>query len=176
MRAPSAPAQRPYRLRPAARQPARRPVLDASQAAVAAHRDGPLLVLAGPGTGKTTTLVESVAALVEDRHRPVPAERVLVLTFSRRAALELRERITARVGRATGSPVAWTFHSFCLALLTQYRSAESPSEDATPPRLLSGPEQDAAVFELLEGGRAGEGEVRWPDRLQAALGTRGLAD
>jgi superfamily I DNA/RNA helicase len=71
------------------------PVLDEHQRAVVRHESGPLLVLAGPGTGKTTTIVESVVDRVE--RRGTDPERVLVLTFSRKAAEELRERITARM-------------------------------------------------------------------------------
>ncbi|MCU1688564.1 MAG: putative ATP-dependent helicase, partial [Jatrophihabitantaceae bacterium] len=74
------------------------------------HISGPLVVLAGPGTGKTTTLVEAVVDRVENRG--VPAEHVLVLTFSRRAAGEIRDRIAARLHRTVREPVARTFHSY----------------------------------------------------------------
>ncbi|OEV13620.1 hypothetical protein AN220_29380, partial [Streptomyces nanshensis] len=63
------------------------------------HRGGPLLVLAGPGTGKTTTLVEAVAARVREGVDP---ERVLVLTFSRRAAVDLRDRMADRLAAEAG--------------------------------------------------------------------------
>ena len=69
------------------------PLLDAAQRAVVDHPGGPLLVLAGPGTGKTTTLVEAVAARVAGGTDPA---RILVLTFSRKAAVELRDRMAAR--------------------------------------------------------------------------------
>src|SRR4051812_19253735 len=72
------------------------PVLDQAQQRVVDHRAGPLLVLAGPGTGKTTTIVEAVVARIEGGLDP---EQVLVLTFARKAAAELRERITARLAR-----------------------------------------------------------------------------
>ena len=62
-----------------------------AQQAVVDHSGGPLLVLAGPGTGKTTTLVESVVERIE--RRGVAPDRILVLTFSRRAAADLRARI-----------------------------------------------------------------------------------
>ncbi|WP_228985124.1 UvrD-helicase domain-containing protein, partial [Streptomyces sp. DH12] len=62
------------------------PPLDAAQRPVVEHGSGPLLVLAGPGTGKTTTLVESVAARIARGGDP---ERILVLSFSRKAAVEL---------------------------------------------------------------------------------------
>ena len=155
------------------------PVLDAHQQAVVDHRGGPLLVLAGPGTGKTTTLVEAVTARIAEG---VPAEQILVLTFSRKAAVELRDRMTARIGAAQGAPgpggvpQATTFHSFCYALLRAHQDAELFSD---PLRLLSGPEQDVLVRELLAGGAedAGAGRgIRWPDELRACLTTRGFAD
>ena len=142
---------------------------DPAQQAVLDHTDGPLLVLAGPGTGKTTTLVEVVAQRVEKQG--LTPDQVLVLTFSRKAANELRERITARLGTPTAGPSAWTFHAFCYALVREHQ----PSGLYTDPlRLLSGPEQDVALRDLLRGsidlGRA------WPDELRAALTTRGLAE
>ncbi|MEU0147021.1 ATP-dependent DNA helicase [Streptomyces sp. NPDC006288] len=149
------------------------PLLDAAQRAVVDHRGGPLLVLAGPGTGKTTTLVEAVARRVAGGTDPA---RILVLTFSRKAAVELRDRMTARLGGARG-PQATTFHSYCYALVRAHQDADL---FADPLRLLSGPEQDVTVRELLAGQvgleKAGLGHVRWPDELRACLTTRGFAD
>ncbi|MDX2293287.1 ATP-dependent DNA helicase [Streptomyces roseofulvus] len=149
------------------------PQLDAAQRAVVEHDRGPLLVLAGPGTGKTTTLVEAVAARME---RGADPERILVLTFSRKAAVELRDRMATRLG-GRRPPQATTFHSYCYALIRAHQDAELFAE---PLRLLSGPEQDLAVRELLAGQidleRAGLGGVRWPDELRACLTTRGFAD
>ena len=71
--------------------------LDADQRRVVDHESGPLLVLAGPGTGKTTTLVEAIAHRIE--HRGVHPDSVLGLTFSRKAAEHLHSRVAARVGR-----------------------------------------------------------------------------
>lgn len=137
------------------------------------HGAGPLLVLAGPGTGKTTTLVESVAARVTRGGDP---ERILVLTFSRKAAVELRDRMALRIGAAR-APRATTFHSFCYALVRAHQDSDLFVE---PLRLLSGPEQDVAVRELLAGQpdleRLGLAHVRWPDELRACLTTRGFAD
>src|ERR1700733_6852241 len=93
------------------RRPARSPVapaLDEGQQRVVSHCGGPLLVLAGPGTGKTTTIVEAVAHRVTERGTD-PA-RILVLTFSRKAAGELRQRITARLRGTTSEPLALPFH------------------------------------------------------------------
>ncbi|MEU5255929.1 UvrD-helicase domain-containing protein [Streptomyces longwoodensis] len=149
------------------------PELDAAQRAVVDHRTGPLLVLAGPGTGKTTTLVESVAARVA---RGADPERILVLTFSRKAAVELRDRMALRMG-AAHAPQATTFHSFSYALVRAHQDSDLFVE---PLRLLSGPEQDVTVRELLAGQvdlqRLGLAHVRWPDDLRACLTTRGFAD
>ncbi|WP_190201783.1 ATP-dependent helicase [Streptomyces djakartensis] len=149
------------------------PHLDAAQRSVVDHTAGPLLVLAGPGTGKTTTLVESVAERVARGGDP---ERVLVLTFSRRAAVELRDRMALRTGAAR-APRATTFHSFCYALVRAHQDSDLFVE---PLRLLSGPEQDVSVRELLAGQvdleRLGLAHVRWPDELRACLTTRGFAD
>ncbi|MEU1674519.1 ATP-dependent DNA helicase [Streptomyces roseifaciens] len=150
------------------------PELDARQRAVVEHAGGPLLVLAGPGTGKTTTLVEAVAERVR---RGTPPERILVLTFSRKAAVELRDRMAARLGAGAAAPQATTFHSYCYALVRAHQDADLFID---PLRLLSGPEQDAVVRELLAGQaeleRAGRARVRWPDELRACLTTRGFAD
>ncbi|MGW3110240.1 UvrD-helicase domain-containing protein [Streptomyces sp. NPDC001091] len=162
-----------YRLirTPPAQMPPPRP--DAAQRAVIEHDSGPLLVLAGPGTGKTTTLVESVAARVARGGDP---ERILVLTFSRKAAVELRDRMARRMGAAR-APRATTFHSYCYALVRAHQDSDRFAE---PLRLLSGPEQDVTVRELLAGQpeleRLGLTHVRWPDDLRACLTTRGFAD
>ncbi|HVP59717.1 MAG TPA: ATP-dependent helicase [Myxococcaceae bacterium] len=87
------------------------------------HEAGPLLVVAGAGTGKTTTLAHRVAQLI---HRGVPAERILLLTFARRAAAELLRRVDGLLGRSgadrPASSRVWggTFHSVATRLLRQH--------------------------------------------------------
>lgn len=148
---------------------ARPPALDEQQQRVVRHAHGPLLVLAGPGTGKTTTIVESVVDRIENRG--VDPERVLVLTFSRKAAEELRQRITGRLRRTTRTPLALTFHSYAYALLRR----DAVSNEEPPPRLLSGPEQLLEVRRLLEG-EVADGAPDWPERLRPAVSTRGFAE
>ena len=143
-------------------------MLDEHQRAVVAHRSGPLLVLAGPGTGKTTTIVETVVDRIE--RRGVDPERVLVLTFSRKAAEELRERITGRMRRTTRTPLALTFHSYAYALLRR----EAVLAGGVPPRLLTGPEQLLEIRRLLHG-ELEDGAAHWPDDMHEALKTRGFA-
>ncbi|MFC6081446.1 ATP-dependent helicase [Sphaerisporangium aureirubrum] len=145
------------------------PALDEHQRAVVAHEGGPLLVLAGPGTGKTTTIVESVVDRVE--RRGADPERVLVLTFSRKAAQELRERITGRMRRTTRTPLALTFHAYAYALLRR----EAVLAGEQPPRLLTGPEQLLEIRRLLHG-ELEDGAPHWPSPMREPLKTRAFAE
>ncbi len=157
-----------YRLvRPASSAPVPAPVLDDAQRRVVEHNGGPLLVLAGPGTGKTTTLVETAVARVRSG---VPIEQILMLTFGRRAAGELRDRVTARLGGTVREPIARTFHSYAFGVLRMAAIAAGlPS-----PRLLAGPEQDVMLRELIEGD-LDSGSSRWPAESTPALRTRAFA-
>ncbi|MBA2465662.1 MAG: ATP-dependent helicase, partial [Nocardioidaceae bacterium] len=143
------------------------PELDEQQRSVVQHPGGPLLVLAGPGTGKTTTLVEAIVERIE--HRGASPDSVLALTFSRKAAEQLRDRVTARLGRTMATTLSSTFHSFAYGLVRKWSSAEVYS---APLRLLTAPEQDVILQRLL--GEAAE-PVRWPASLSAAVRTRGFA-
>jgi len=113
--------------------PATRPVdLDESQRAAAEHTPGPLLLGAGPGTGKTKTLVGRCLHLTA--RCGVPAEKILALTFSRKAAGEMRERLVAAgVGTLDAGPWVGTFHGFGLDVLRRF--GERVGLDG-PPRLL----------------------------------------
>ncbi|MBK5217498.1 MAG: UvrD-helicase domain-containing protein, partial [Propionibacteriales bacterium] len=152
-----------------AAEPAEAPRLDPSQQAVVDHAGGPLLVLAGPGTGKTTTLVEAVVDRIDNRG--VRPEEVLVLTFSRKAAEELRTRIGKRLGRTTTAVPAMTFHSFCYGLVREFQDKEAYSSPLT---LLSAGEQDWRIQEVVTN-TLELGSVDWPEALRPALATRGLA-
>lgn len=92
-------------------------LLNPEQYAAATAPDGPLLALAAAGTGKTRTLVHRVAYLIE---RGVPAERIMLLTFTNRAAREMIDRVHAVVGDAVYGMWAGTFHSICARLLRHY--------------------------------------------------------
>src|ERR671915_180791 len=88
--------------------------LNASQRAVVAHSSGSLLVVAGPGTGRTRTLAERFAWLVE---QGTPAECILVLTFSEPAAAAMRARLEDLLDAPYEELNVHTFHSFCVKLL-----------------------------------------------------------
>ncbi len=94
--------------------------LNANQS-LAAHWDGgPFLVLAGPGSGKTATLTARVARLVEGS--PSESFRILCLTFTRKAATEMRGRVQKLVGAARTRVLLTTFHSFSTDILRQHGS------------------------------------------------------
>ena len=97
------------------------PDLDDEQRRVVEHAGGPLLVLAGPGTGKTTTLVEAIVRRIDEGAHP---DSVLALTFSRKAAEQLRDRVAARVGRTMSASIGSTFHSFAYGLIRAHAPAE----------------------------------------------------
>lgn len=102
--------------------------LNPQQAAAATHGDGPLLIIAGAGTGKTRTLVYRVAHLIE---RGVPAERILLLTFTRRAAQEMLSRAERLVGGNSKRVHGGTFHATAHRLLRRYGQAAGLAKDFT---------------------------------------------
>jgi DNA helicase-2/ATP-dependent DNA helicase PcrA len=102
--------------------------LNPQQAAAATHGDGPLLIIAGAGTGKTRTLVYRVAHLIE---RGVAAERILLLTFTRRAAQEMLSRAERLVGSNSKRVHGGTFHATAHRLLRRYGPAAGLPKDFT---------------------------------------------
>ncbi len=107
-----------------------RPPLDDSQRAAAFHEGTPYLLQAGPGTGKTRTLVSRIERLLD---RGAAASEILVLTFSNKAAGELVERLTARLPEAAAAAWIGTFHGFGLDVLRQFHDREALPDD---PRLV----------------------------------------
>jgi DNA helicase-2/ATP-dependent DNA helicase PcrA len=90
--------------------------LNRAQEAAVAHADGPLVVVAGAGTGKTHTVLHRFAWLVD---QGVPAEQILAVTFSAPAAADLRERLEALLDAPYEELNVHTFRSFCLRLLQE---------------------------------------------------------
>ncbi|HRN29648.1 MAG TPA: UvrD-helicase domain-containing protein, partial [Terrimesophilobacter sp.] len=134
--------------------------LDASQRAVLEASAGEsLVVLGAPGSGKTTTLIELVADRVHSGG--VDTSAILALAPSRTAATRLRDEIGARLGVTTAGPLARTANSLAFDVVARVRR----SRGLTPPRLISGGEQDADVAALLAGHAEDGTGPDWPDRL-----------
>ncbi len=136
----------------------------AQRDAVEGHRTSPVLVVGPPGSGKTT--VVAAAAALELGQRGAGEPQPLVLTFGRRAASQLRNRVARAISRTISPPWVTTVHAFCLWLL---RRAAAPGE--AEPRLLTAPEQEFRVRELL----TGRGPGAWPSDVHQAVGTRAFA-
>ncbi|MCP4792067.1 MAG: UvrD-helicase domain-containing protein [Actinomycetia bacterium] len=118
--------------------------LNDDQARAVAHDDGPLLVVAGPGSGKTRVLTHRIARLVDDGVYPW---RILALTFTNKAAAEMRSRVAELVSEDQAREL-WvsTFHSFCLRLLRRH-----PAEAGLPERftVLDASDAQKVVRDIL---------------------------
>ena len=149
----------------------RRPIADKvlnfsqDQTQVIAHRDSPLVVLGGPGTGKTTVLVESALSRIWQGQDP---NSILMLTYGRERASELRDAVALRTSAIMHEPIARTFHSLAFSIL---KMKASPS--SSDPILMSGPEQEFFIRDLLDGD-IDLGKNYWPADLEKALTTHGF--
>ena len=94
--------------------------LNCEQRAGADHLDGPLLVLAGAGTGKTRVITYRIARLIETGVAP---DRILAVTFTNKAAAEMRRRIEELTPGKGALVWACTFHSFCAQFLRRHHEA-----------------------------------------------------
>ncbi|ABM09558.1 ATP-dependent helicase [Paenarthrobacter aurescens] len=149
------------------------PVLSPDQFAVVSlpQGSGPVLVPGGPGTGKSTVLVESAVRRV--REDGLDPEQILVLAPGRHAAAALRDTFTGRLDRSLSTTPARTWASYAFDVIRRAK-AEGILPLTRPPKLLSGPEQDLIIKELLEGHSRPGFQLPWPEDLTAALPTRGF--
>ena len=104
--------------------------LNDKQIEAVTHKDGPLLVIAGPGTGKTKVITHRIEYLIRERN--IRPEQILAITFTNKAAEEMQERINSEIGEPHGSSVkACTFHAFCVKVLRKHALKIGLSENFT---------------------------------------------
>ena len=151
--------------------------LDPEQRAAAAAA-APLMIIAGPGTGKTRTLTHRLAAAVTEQG--VPAGACLALTFTRRAAEEMRERLTGLLGPRAAQLTVTTFHGLGLMILREYHELAGLSADFTVADEKAVLEMATELAGSPRGGRALlAGAATDPQRrdvLRAGLTARDLVD
>lgn len=151
------------------------PQLTADQQAVVDLEpgSGPVLMWGAPGTGKSTVLIEASVQRMD--HHGIDPAGALLLAPSRLAAARLRDGFSARLTRSLSTSPARTWSSYAFDLLRRAKvEGRMPHLDG-PPRLMSGPEQDLIIRDLLLGHRLGLGTApQWPAELSDALETRGF--
>ncbi len=91
--------------------------LNTDQRRAVEYPGGPLLIVAGPGTGKTRTLTQRIAHLVTEKK--VDPRHILAVTFTNKAALEMRERLSLLMVRSRDLPMVATFHALCFKILNE---------------------------------------------------------
>jgi len=119
--------------------------LDAAQRMAAETVSGPLLIIAGPGSGKTRTLTHRIAHLIAERG--VKADSCLAITFSRRAAAEMRERLSHLLPETAEHVAVHTFHSLGLAILREHANIAGLQRGF---RIASEAERIAALAEAMK--------------------------
>jgi superfamily I DNA/RNA helicase/CRISPR/Cas system-associated exonuclease Cas4 (RecB family) len=139
--------------------------LDSQQAAIVAYRGGQVVIQGGPGTGKTTVLIEAALSRINSGQNP---DSILLITFGRESASQLRDAVALRTTKSMYEPLARTFHSLAFSIL-KMKAKSDPD-----PILLSGPEQETFIKELLQGDIQ-DGFKEWPEDLHLALTTDGFA-
>jgi len=138
--------------------------LDEAQHAAVAHRGSPLIITGATGTGKTTVLIEAALSRIAQGKSP---DSILLLTYGRERASELRDAIVTRSEKTAFEPLARTFHSLAYSIL-KMRTGDAYREIV----LLSGAEQETYISDLLKGDIA-DGYKKWhPDlhRTEQSLG------
>ena len=136
--------------------------LNEAQAKAVAAVDGPVLVLAGAGTGKTRVLTTRLAHILATR-RAFPGE-VLAVTFTNKAAREMRERLEAMIGEAAEGVWLGTFHALAARILRRHAEAVGLKSSFT---ILDADDQLRLIKQILAA--ANIDERRWPARVLHAV-------
>jgi len=93
--------------------------LNREQRRAVEHGGGELIIIAGPGTGKTRTITQKISYLIHKKK--VPPQKILAVTFTNKAAQEMRERLEYPLGKSTKQPFIGTFHSLCFNILNDHK-------------------------------------------------------
>jgi superfamily I DNA/RNA helicase len=141
--------------------------LNPDQRRAAEHTGSPFLLEAGPGTGKTQTLVGRVDWLLSRKNNPVNPEKILVLTFSNKAAGELSDRIAAKNPEAAAAMWIGTFHAFGLDIIRRFHDRLKVPAN---PRLMD----RAEAIELLADGFPRLGLVHYQNLWDPAFELRDI--
>jgi DNA helicase-2/ATP-dependent DNA helicase PcrA len=137
--------------------------LNPDQRAAVVALDGPVLVLAGAGTGKTRVLTTRLAHLVHTQ-RAFPSQ-ILAVTFTNKAAREMKERIGELVGGAVeGMPWLGTFHAICVKILRRHAELAGLKSTFT---ILDTDDQIRLIKQILNAENVDD--KRWPARMFAAM-------
>ena len=147
--------------------PGQRLELSDEQKSVVTHRGTPLLVIGGPGTGKSALMVERALSYIEEGIDP---NQILLLTFDRERATELNDAIVSQIPKSINGAIVKTIPAFAYGLLR----AHAAQNGKKPPTLLSGAEQDFYIRELLAPS-AISNSANWPEELLAAVKTAAFA-
>jgi superfamily I DNA/RNA helicase len=141
------------------------------QKLVIASKSPRLIVYGGPGSGKTSTLIETVVSLIKsDGVKPgLDPNSILVLTYGRERASELRDKIVIQSDANAFEPIVRTFHSLAFSIINTQVEPDDPKYV-----LISGAEQDSFIRELLANPEYSP-QVKWPKVLEPALSTKGFA-
>ena len=130
--------------------------LNEKQQQAAAHTDGAMLVVAGPGTGKTNVITHRIAHLI--RNRQIAPQQIFAVTFTNKAAQEMLDRIKELLGTTQGLEVRiHTFHAFCVRLLRQHAEEIGLGRNFA---IFSQETQDEVLIECLR--ELGQNRLTYP--------------
>ncbi len=138
--------------------------LNEQQRRAALHTEGPLLVLAGAGSGKTRTITHKIGYLIEENF--CAADQILAVTFTNKAAAEMKERVLDLVSELPRPPLVSTFHSFAVRTLRRYATRLGYQNDFS---ICDAEDQRAIYRQLLSQLNLQENDQLPPRRVQSII-------